>query len=109
MQKCSLTTSDMNTRFSGITQADLDSAVMDLPQAREAVCAFIGPNTVLVGHGLENDLRALRLLHRRVIDTAVVSDPDLTPLTCPDISAPQRQAIPPCSSRPVSLLAEASS
>jgi len=32
------------------------------------VCA----ETVVVGHGLENDLRALRVLHGRVLDTAIM-------------------------------------
>merc|ERR1711916_121609 len=31
----------------------------------------MGTQTILVGHSLENDLRAMHLIHRRVIDTAV--------------------------------------
>ncbi|KAL7423563.1 RNA exonuclease 3 [Cryptotrichosporon argae] len=63
---------DVNTRFSGLTLADLARAVLDLPAARAAVGGFVGPSTVVVGHGLENDLRALRLLHSNVVDTAIV-------------------------------------
>ncbi|WVO13069.1 hypothetical protein L204_100679 [Cryptococcus depauperatus] len=63
---------DLNTRFSGITPEDLGNALMDLPAARASACMFIGPETIIVGHGLENDLRALRLLHDKVIDTAVI-------------------------------------
>ncbi|WVQ96989.1 hypothetical protein IAU59_004098 [Kwoniella sp. CBS 9459] len=70
---------DVNTRFSGITSGQLDEAVMDLPAVRNAACMFIGPDTIIVGHGLENDLRALRLLHDRVIDTAVVFPHDKGP------------------------------
>ncbi|KIS01699.1 RNA exonuclease 1 [Cryptococcus deuterogattii 2001/935-1] len=63
---------DINTRFSGISPGQLDNAIMDLDGVRAAVCMFIGPETIIVGHGLENDLRALRLLHDQVIDTAIV-------------------------------------
>ncbi len=31
---------------------------------------FLGPETYIVGHSLDSDLRALRLIHHRVIDTA---------------------------------------
>ncbi|OMH85773.1 RNA exonuclease 3 [Zancudomyces culisetae] len=31
---------------------------------------MISKDTILLGHGLENDLRALRIVHENVIDTA---------------------------------------
>ncbi|KAI5793313.1 hypothetical protein EDC01DRAFT_722207 [Geopyxis carbonaria] len=40
--------------------------------ARAALCALITPTTPLIGHALENDLLALRLCHRAVIDTALL-------------------------------------
>nr|XP_019000061.1 uncharacterized protein I203_07218 [Kwoniella mangroviensis CBS 8507]OCF63522.1 hypothetical protein I203_07218 [Kwoniella mangroviensis CBS 8507] len=70
---------DVNTRFSGITPDQLKTAVMDLPAVRAAACMFIGPDTITVGHGLENDLRALQLLHTKVIDTAFVFPHDKGP------------------------------
>ncbi|WOO85734.1 Exonuclease GOR [Vanrija pseudolonga] len=70
---------DLNSRFSGITAEDMLSAVMDLNEVRAAGCAFIGPDTVIVGHGLENDLRALRLLHSKIIDTAILFPHDKGP------------------------------
>lgn len=33
---------------------------------------LIDENTIIVGHSLDNDLRVLRLIHRRVIDTAAI-------------------------------------
>lgn len=42
---------DVNTRFSGITLEQLDKAVMDIQAVRSAALMFIGPDTVLVGHG----------------------------------------------------------
>lgn len=43
--------SDYNTRFSGITASDVETAAMDLKAVRTAACAFIGPDTIVVGHG----------------------------------------------------------
>jgi hypothetical protein len=42
---------DVNARFSGISQDQLDKAVMDINGVRAACLMFIGPDTVLVGHG----------------------------------------------------------
>ena len=40
--------------------------------ARALLCTLIGPSTPLIGHALDNDLNALRLLHPTVVDTALV-------------------------------------
>lgn len=34
--------------------------------------AIVGSETLLVGHALENDLRALRLTHARIVDTGTL-------------------------------------
>ena len=69
----SATIVDLNTRYSGIQERDLDKADKDLVAVRDELARWVGEETVLVGHGLENDLNALRLIHKRVIDTAIVS------------------------------------
>ncbi|KAF9934727.1 RNA exonuclease 3 [Linnemannia zychae] len=61
---------DMNTRFSGITS--LDAARLDLLQARDKFLELIDRNTIIVGQSLENDFKVLRLIHTRVIDTAML-------------------------------------
>jgi len=61
---------DFNTRFSGITS--LDNAIYDLDHLRVALRSYIGPNTIIIGHALENDLKALRLVHHRVVDTSAI-------------------------------------
>jgi len=65
---------DLNTRFSGITQSDLEESEKDLEGIRnELLGKWLGKETIVVGHGVENDLKALRIVHKRVIDTAIVS------------------------------------
>ena len=39
---------------------------------QERFLTLVGADTLLVGHALENDLRVLRVLHGRVVDTAIL-------------------------------------
>lgn len=70
--------SHLNTRYSGVTWNQLNSArrsaqcFMGKKKAREAVWEYVGPDTVVVGHGLENDLTALRWIHHAIVDTCVI-------------------------------------
>lgn len=43
-----------------------------LKQAKEEMMEFIDKDTILLGHALENDLQALQLIHKRVIDTSIL-------------------------------------
>lgn len=64
---------DYNTRFSGITAEEYEEkAVFTLEQVRKTMARFVGENTILVGHGLENDLRAIRLVHHKIVDTVML-------------------------------------
>lgn len=63
---------DYNTRFSGLNASHLDSTKKRLRDVQKDLLRLIYTETILIGHGLENDLRALGLLHPRVIDTAVL-------------------------------------
>ena len=59
-------------RWSGITPELLQSAVLDLTGIRQALRSFIGSKTILIGHALDNDLKSLRMVHHRVVDTSVL-------------------------------------
>lgn len=89
---------DLNTRWSGVSASQLTNApslpspldislpgdaeklkgtkrlhVVESPEAaRELLLRFLTPRTPVIGHGLENDLNAVRLIHPTVIDTALL-------------------------------------
>nr|XP_050868020.1 uncharacterized protein LOC127072036 isoform X2 [Vespula vulgaris]XP_050868021.1 uncharacterized protein LOC127072036 isoform X2 [Vespula vulgaris] len=63
---------DYNTKYSGITANDLNAATKTLKDVQQDLMGFITAETILIGHGLENDLRALHMIHFTVIDTALL-------------------------------------
>jgi len=88
---------DLNSRWSGVLASQLTDApplapdsktkkydptqlagteklyVVESPAvARELLLRFLTPKTAIIGHGLENDLNSVRLIHHTVIDTALL-------------------------------------
>lgn len=55
-----------------IDKSAILSIIPSPEEARAALCAYINPDTVLVGHALNNDLTVLRLCHEKVVDTMVL-------------------------------------
>ncbi|XP_032308415.1 uncharacterized protein LOC6503884 isoform X2 [Drosophila ananassae] len=64
---------DYNTRYSGITERDLRTGggAKSLADVQRDLLELISADTILIGHGLDNDLRALRIVHNTLIDTSI--------------------------------------
>ncbi|KAF2005724.1 hypothetical protein P154DRAFT_317459 [Amniculicola lignicola CBS 123094] len=77
---------DMNTRFSGVSLEQFSNAVPYDPKnptvdpkklrivespyaARELFLSFLSKHTPILGHALENDFNAIRLIHPTIVDT----------------------------------------
>lgn len=65
---------DYLTKYSGITPEAMSNAQCSLRRAQKYVRRIVDHNTILVGHGLENDLKALRLAHPYCVDTSLLYD-----------------------------------
>jgi len=69
--------SHLNTKYSGVTWADMNKAqragtlLQGRAAARREIWKYVGPGTVVVGHGVSNDLRSLRWIHVFVADSFV--------------------------------------
>lgn len=62
-----------HTQFSGISEETLRDTTRTLTDVQdELMSSLLFEDTVLVGHSLTSDLRALRLVHLRVADTAIL-------------------------------------
>jgi DNA polymerase III epsilon subunit-like protein len=62
---------DYLTQFSGVRPEDLETAV-PFSQVQADLSRLLSRRSIVCGHSLENDLRALKLVHRRVIDTSLL-------------------------------------
>lgn len=63
---------DYVTAYSGITAAMLDKVTTTLSDVQQKFLSLLTPDTILIGHSLDSDLRALRLTHAHIVDTALL-------------------------------------
>ncbi|VDP41393.1 unnamed protein product [Soboliphyme baturini] len=63
---------DCNSRYSGLTENQVVEATKLLSDVQRDLLQIFSANTILVGHSLECDLRALKIIHRLIVDTSVV-------------------------------------
>ncbi|KJH40575.1 exonuclease [Dictyocaulus viviparus] len=63
---------DPNTQYSELTAEEIESSDMSLEYVRDLLFEVVNSNTILIGHGLENDLEAMRIVHDAVVDISVL-------------------------------------
>ncbi|CCC69332.1 hypothetical protein NCAS_0C03420 [Naumovozyma castellii] len=64
---------DLNSKFSGVHAKDMENALtFEAVMEKILTPHLINGNSILIGHGLENDLNVMRIVHDKVIDTAVM-------------------------------------
>lgn len=61
---------DYLTQYSGITPKMMLECKKSFREAQKDVLNFLDESTILVGHAIDNDLRCLKLIHSRIIDTS---------------------------------------
>lgn len=64
---------DLNSRFSGIHEIK-ESESLSYEECMQKVLSpsLINRDSILIGHGLENDVNVMRIIHRKIIDTAIL-------------------------------------
>ena len=63
---------DYLTQYSGITEEHLKDIKTTLKDIQIELLNLISSDTVLIGHSLENDLKSVKLIHKKIIDTSVL-------------------------------------
>lgn len=75
----SLPVVDYRTDIHGIRPQDLQSVMFTFRHAQAAMLQVCCSETVLIGHGLCNDLTALKMKHQKVVDTALLFEREDAP------------------------------
>lgn len=63
---------DYNTRYSGLTEEIMGDCTTTLLEVQATFLHMFSNKTVLVGHSLESDFKALKLIHDTIVDTSVL-------------------------------------
>jgi RNA exonuclease 1 len=69
--------SEMRTRIHGIAESNLTGVTFTLRHAQAFLMKVCSDQTIIVGHALHHDLRALKLQHKYVSSSFFPSPPSL--------------------------------
>lgn len=61
---------DLNSHVSGVTE--IPKSAMTFDEVMIKLAELTDEDTIIVGHGLENDLNVLRLIYPKIVDTAII-------------------------------------
>ena len=62
---------DYNTFHTSLTENNFIGIKDDLKDLQKEILKHVGDNTILVGHGLHNDLLKLKIIHDKIFDTTI--------------------------------------
>lgn len=63
---------DYKSKYSGITENCLKHCSKRLPDVQLDLLKIFDKDSILIGHSLESDLKALKIVHYNVVDTSVI-------------------------------------
>lgn len=64
---------DYHTQFSGLTASDFEGGrAISHSQYVDKLKQIVGPDVILIGHGLKEDLLHMRLIHSKIVDTSAL-------------------------------------
>lgn len=63
---------DLNSQFSGVHEIKESELSYEECMQKVLTDSLINKNSILIGHGLENDVNVMRIFHRKIIDTAIL-------------------------------------
>ncbi|VDP98870.1 unnamed protein product [Trichobilharzia regenti] len=63
---------DCNSRFSGLREEDIEKAKYHITDIQAKLLHLFDSDTILIGHSLESDLTALKLIHNKIVDTSIM-------------------------------------
>lgn len=59
-------------RYSGITEETLANVTTSIREVQAVLLSMFHADTILVGHSLDSDMKAVKLLHDKVVDTSIL-------------------------------------
>lgn len=63
---------DYNTTYSGITAEQLDNVKTSIREVQAVLLSMFHADSILIGHSLESDMKVVKLLHDKIVDTSML-------------------------------------